>query len=279
MNERENKKRLYIKWSIVALLLLATLLSVFVVAGRVGDPARHRAELDMLAQKKMTVLSLTGSATAAATAIAAVPGDATTPVADKLADLTSYFLIALAAIYIEEYLVTLTGYAAFLILLPAAFLFAIAGILLEKRSFIARGARIGLIGLVIALVIPMSIKLSNTIEQTMETSVATTMDEAQEITDEINENRDSEGNFFQQALEKIKGGVTGLIEKGEELLNKFIETIAVMLVTSCVLPVAVLLFIIWLLKMLLGGAGGTSPGAVDRLFQKRTRHSTESRES
>lgn len=65
---------------------------------------------------------MTATSAAAATAIAAVPGDATTPVANKLADLTSYFLIILMVIFLEKYLVTLTGYAAFNSLIPVAVL-------------------------------------------------------------------------------------------------------------------------------------------------------------
>ena len=78
------------------------------------------------------------------------------------------------------------------------------------------------------------------------------MQEAEDITDEINENTDSEGNILEQALSKIKNGVSGLLEKGEQLLNRFIETIAVMLVTSCLIPIAVLLFVLWFVKLLFG---------------------------
>lgn len=268
----------YMKWLIVAALLLAMVLSMTVVAKALSDPARHQKELAVLGEKKATVLRLTGAATAAATAIAAVPGDATTPVADKLADLTSYFLIALAAVYVEEYFVTLSAYAAFFVLLPAAFLLAIIGILLKKGSFIAKSARIGIIGVVIYLVIPVSITVSGVVERTMETSVDATVEEAQEIADEINENTDEEGNILTKAWDKITGGVTGLVEKGEQVLNEFIETIAVMLVTSCVLPVGVLLFIVWLLKLLLGTQNSGHPAWAERLFKRRPHRRTREEE-
>ena len=38
----------------------------------------------------------------------------------------------------------------------------------------------------------------------------------------------------------------------ENTLNRFIEAIAVMLVTSCVIPILVLLFFVWLVKLVLG---------------------------
>ena len=80
----------------------------------------------------------------------------------------------------------------------------------------------------------------------------TTIKEAQDITDEIDESSDSEGNILDQAISKIKGGISGLLEKGEELLNRFIEAIAVMMVTSCLIPIVVLLFAFWIIRMLFG---------------------------
>ena len=38
----------------------------------------------------------------------------------------------------------------------------------------------------------------------------------------------------------------------EKTLNDFIEALAVMLVTSCVIPVLVLLFFVWITKVILG---------------------------
>ena len=43
-----------------------------------------------------------------------------------------------------------------------------------------------------------------------------------------------------------------MLEKGEELLNRFIEAIAVMMVTSCLIPIVVLLFAFWIIRMLFG---------------------------
>ena len=47
--------------------------------------------------------------------------------------------------------------------------------------------------------------------------------EAEEITEEINESTDSDGNIIEQALDKLAGGVSGLLDKGEQILNQFIK--------------------------------------------------------
>ena len=240
------------KIAVVLAALVVLIFSMTVVTKAATDPANHTKTLEALDEKKADVLKLTASSAAASTAIAAIPGDATTPVANKLADLTSYFLIILMVVFLEKYLVTLTGYAAFFILIPAACVLIAAGVCLGRRGLKILAAKIAVFGLVIFLIIPMSMQVSSIIEDTYESTLETTVQEAEDITDEINENTDSEGNILEQALTKIKNGVSGLLEKGEQLLNRFIETIAVMLVTSCLIPIAVLLFVLWFVKMLFG---------------------------
>ena len=269
MNKNEIVKKKYSKKiAIVAILLVVGIFSMTIVSKVASDPAHHTKTIESLDEKKVTVLKLTATSTAAATAIAAIPGDATTPIANKLADLTSYFLIILMVVFVEKYLVTLTGYAAFFILIPIACLALAAGVCLEKTFLKILAAKIAAAGLVIFLIIPVSMKVSDIIEQTYETSMEVTMEEAQTIADEINENTDSEGNILEKAWKKIQGGISGVIDKGENLLNNFIETIAVMMVTSCVIPIVVLLFTSWLVKTLFGIQINTSAVLPKRISKK-----------
>lgn len=190
------------------------ILSMTVVSKVAGDPENHRKTIESLDEKKEDVLKLTATSAAASTALAAIPGDATTPVANKLADLTSYFLIILMVVFLEKYLVTLTGYAAFTILIPIACVLLAAGICANKAVLKMLAAKIALFAAVIFLVIPFSMKVSSIIEETYEVSMEATVKEAEDLTDEINENTDSEGNIIEKALSKIKDGVTGLLDKG-----------------------------------------------------------------
>ena len=50
----------------------------------------------------------------------------------------------------------------------------------------------------------------------------------------------------------IKNGVSDITDKVENVINQFIEVLAVMLVTSCVIPILVLVFFFWLAKSMLG---------------------------
>ncbi|XCP85798.1 hypothetical protein ABXS75_03075 [Roseburia hominis] len=266
------------KIAMVAVLIVVAIFSMTVVSKIASDPANHSKTIESLDEKKATVLKLTATSTAAASAIAAIPGDATTPVANKLADLSSYFLIILMVVFVEKYLVTLTGYATFFILIPLACALLALGLCLNKNVLKLLALKVALCGLIIFFILPVSMKVTDKIEQTYESSLETTLEDAENMTEEINENTDSEGNILEKALKKIQGGISGVIEKGENLLNNFIESIAVMLVTSCVIPVVVLLFAVWLVKMLFGIQINVSPDLPKRISKKVTNRKEVKRE-
>lgn len=246
------KKNHVKKLALVGMALVIMLFSMTILSKAASAPENHKKTIAALDEKRADVLKLTAASAGAATAIAAIPGDSTTPVANKLADLASYFLIILMVIFLEKYLVTLTGYAAFFILIPAACILFAAGICLNRTFLKVLAAKIAVFGLVIFTMIPLSIKVSGMIEETYETSMETTLEEAQDLTAEINDNTDSEGNVLDKLVSKIKDGVSGLMKKGETLLNHFIEAIAVMMVTSCLIPIVVLLFMLWLVRIVFG---------------------------
>lgn len=83
------------RWIAVAALVVIALLSVFVLAGRLSDPTFHAASIAALDEKKVTVTELTAAVAAGSVIISAVPGDATTPIANQVAEMATYLLILL----------------------------------------------------------------------------------------------------------------------------------------------------------------------------------------
>ena len=53
----------------------------------------------------------------------------------------------------------------------------------------------------------------------------------------------------------IAGGINGLTERLQKILNNLIEGIAVMIVTSCLIPIVVMLFFSWIIKAIVAEAG------------------------
>lgn len=253
MNEKVNASMLIgVK---VAVLAVIALLSIFVVSKYAASPEFHAETIEALDEKRSTVMELTAATTATSVAITMLPGDAATPIAEQLADLSAGFLVVFCAIYLEKYLVTITGFVAFKFLIPAACVLLIVETFWRNHTLRQVAGKLAAFGIAIVLVIPASVAVSNLIETTYESSIQETIDLAQETAEEIEDNSEAEEEktgIIAGLISKVESTVTGVTDKVENVLNNFIEALAVMLVTSCVIPVLVILFFIWLMRLLLG---------------------------
>lgn len=245
-----NKSKKMIK---AVIPLIIALISMFGVARYAASPEFHAKTIASLDDKKTTVMELTAASTAASAAITLIPGDTATPIADKLADFSTYFLVVLCAIYLEKYLVTITGYVAFVILIPAACVLLSINVFTENSAWKYFAKKLIVFALAIVLVIPASVKISNMIEKTYNTSIEKTIESAKETTEEVKEETKKEKDgVISGIITSVKDGVSDITKKVENTLNNFIEALAVMLVTSCVIPIVVMLFFVWLVKGVLG---------------------------
>lgn len=270
----ENEKQKKILFALIPIVI--ALLSFFVIARFTSSTEFNAKTIQSLDDKKTTVMELTAASTAASAAITLIPGDVGTPIANKLADLSSYFLIVLCAIYLEKYLVTITGYAAFKILVPIACVFFSGYLLWRKEILRVVAQKFLLFGLAVYLVIPASVKVADMIETTYASSIESTIETAKQTTDEIesetgqsgqpddnnsneksqsdsdSDSKENAGGFFSGLFNKVQEGVSTATANVENVLNNFIEALAILLVTSCLIPILVLIFFVWLVKMLLG---------------------------
>lgn len=241
------------------LLILAALLSAFVLSKYAASPEFHQKTIEALDEKRTTVMELTAASTAASAAITLLPGDTATPIAEKLIDLSSYFLLVVCAIYLEKYLVTMTGYAAFAVLIPLACVLLAANVFVKSGTWNRIAVKLIAFALAIFFVIPASVAVSDLIERTYESSIQHTLTSAKEATEIIEDGTEdaakAEEGLLAGLASKVSGlkeSMSGMMEKAEKILNDFIEALAVMLVTSCVIPVLVLLFFVWITKVILG---------------------------
>lgn len=274
-NHKQAEQRERIRWIVSILIpLLCALLSFCVIAKYTSSPTMkiNAHAIQSLDDKKTTALELTAAATAASAAITLIPGDAGTPIAgdagtpiaDKLADLSSYFLIVVCAIYLEKYLVTITGLAAFKLLIPIGCILLSLCFGFKKDLGRTIACKLVLFGLAVYLVVPVSVRVADLIDATYGASMENTIASAKQATDEIKGEADTQSqessgsdtggksSFWSGLVDKVEDTVTGAKVNLENTLNRFIEAIAVMLVTSCVIPILVLLFFVWLVKLVLG---------------------------
>ena len=125
--------------------------------------------------------------------------------------------------------------------------------------------------------IPASVKVSDMIETTYAASIESTIDTAKQATDEIesetgeadtkndadtskngtdDSQKESSGGFLSGLFSKVQEGASTATSNVENVLNHFVEALAILLVTSCLIPILVVIFFIWLVKMVLGQKHG-----------------------
>ena len=276
-------------------LLLAAILSITVVGKYASAPENHQKTIASLDEKKQTVMELTAASTVTSALITLLPGDTATPIADKMADVSGYLLVVLCAIYLEKYLVTITGYVAFTYLIPIACGLWILNLVFENATVRKLAAKLAVFGIAIFLVVPASVKISDLIGDTYQAQIDATIEDAKN-TQNILENSDlvndtsatetgtgttgaatantqeknnsesgSASNIFDWAkdaissakdsvanvVENVTVSTEDLVQKVENSLNHFIEAVAVMIITSCVIPMLVLLLFFWMVKIVL----------------------------
>lgn len=242
------------KTMFVAFLVLVAILSMFVVAPKVAQSDYTASIIHSIDEKAETVLKLSASSTLASVGVSAIPGDTATPIADKLADLTKYFLLILCVLYTEKYLLTLIGVGFFKYLVPALCLISIILVFWSPAALTRARRKLLAFGLVALLAIPTGILISDSIYGQFESSIGDTLATAEELnakTEGLSQ-ADNDATYIEKWLNKISETASGLTDKAANALNRFIESIAVLIVTTCIIPVLILLLFIWLTKLIFG---------------------------
>ena len=266
------------RFFLLLVLLLISLISVFILESWAASPEFQEHTITSLDEKKKDVQELTAAATAASVGISLLPGDAATPVADKMADLSTYMLLILCAIYLEKYLVTVMGMVTFHYAVPIAMGFMGLSLFWRKQMCRRIAWRILLFGLALFSVIPVSVRITDIIENTYTSSVEKTVEAANQFSEEVekqntaeDENSKNEADEDEEKglLDRIKeipstlsesasDVVTSVTKVSEEkikeletMLNNFLESIAVMIITSCVIPILILVIFFYLIKLVL----------------------------
>lgn len=231
--------------------IVIALISILIVSKFAMSPAFHAKTIAALDAKKTDVMKLTAASTGISTAITLLPGDVASPIADRLMDLSGWFLLVICAIYIEKYLLIITGFLTFVFLIPASCILYATNVFWKNPVFYVIAKKLLALGLALFCAIPLSVKLSNIIEDTYNYSVESTVSSASDLTEELEEDASDKKFSISNVISNAKESINKVIDKATNTLNDIIEHLAVMIVTSCVIPIAVLMFFIWLIRTIL----------------------------
>lgn len=236
----------------LVLFIVLAVLSAGYLSPYASSAAFHSASIATLEEQKQTAMSLTATVTAASYAVSSLPNDTATPIAEQLADLTGPLLVVVCVIYLEKFLLTTTGFVSFSILVPLSCL--LFGVNLFRPGQALRGWAIKamILALLLFAMVPAGVTITNLVQETFEESIDQTFATADRFTEEVENAQKEDSNAFVQFFESIGESVVKLFDMAKNVLSTLTDVIAVLLITTCAIPLLTLLFFVWMIRILLG---------------------------
>lgn len=243
--------------AIVFILALTIILSCTVLGNKLTDPATYSHTIEVLDENRTTVLGLSAASAAASAAVSALPDDICSPLAQEISEFTTWFLLILSVIYLEKYLLTIFGAAACYLLIPIGCGALLTNCFFPKSILQSIGTKLVAFGAALLLVIPTSVWISDQINAIYAKSIEVTVQSAGAVSENLigemsgeNEENTTVIDEAKAILGDVSGSVAGVIDQFRNVLNRFIEATAVMIVTTCLIPILVILFFAWIVKTL-----------------------------
>lgn len=257
-------------------LLFIALFSILVVSRIVTAPNFNAATIESLDDKKVTVMKLAATAAASSTVLSFLPGDAAISIANQIAELASYFIVILGAILLEKVLIAVVGYVSFTFIIPFACLLGISYLYKKKDVLLNLAIKLAIFGIILFIAIPASIRVSDLIYDSYQASIEQTFETAKQNKEYIEEKKkdlsvedqnwmEKFGDYLSNLTSKIGSDISSMVKKGEDTLTAFLDAIAVLIITSCVIPIVVILIFAWIIKILFS----FESNGMSTIFQKK----------
>ncbi|WP_299091334.1 hypothetical protein [uncultured Microbacterium sp.] len=275
----ESPRRNWARINVIAGGLLAfAVLSIFVLSRLTADPVLLGGVRNSLNDQQATVGGLAAGATALSAALSLVPQGALEPLANQLADVSGWFVVIIASIILQKILITVAGPVAFGLIVPLACVLGIIALYTRRVAFRSLSIRFAAFGLVLCFAVPASILISNALTSTyagLTSAGAAAEDAADEAEDAIAEDAaaaeeaakpaddgddsllDSVGDWISGAADDVGDAVGGALNSLNDIkddavgaLNSYMEKFALLVVTTCVIPLLVMLLLGWVIKLL-----------------------------
>lgn len=247
------QKKSNLWWKTIVLVLCAAL-----ILSNVDDPLRFfRACVDSVEKKTETVLVLVKSSSSASTIITMIPNDVGMPIAEQLAQLSKYYIFVLSTLYLEKSLLPVLAWVS-----PCLGILAVLLLIFGKspanRKWSRRIACSFLaLSIVLPAMIPAGIFISDQVEALYSNPIAATVEEVTGIEKELEALGAEEGsekektgvwNAVTRAFKKVVNDFSDMKEWAKAVLNNYIKSLAIILVTHCVIPIVTVLFLFILSK-------------------------------
>jgi len=235
---------------LLAILVLLIVVSVTIGNDKLSSPEFHSKTIRVLNEQKAEALTLSVSVTAASTALSTLPDDMASPIADELADLSLPLFMIVAIIYLEIFLLTTFGWITSTFMFPAACMLMICFILCRKEFLLVWIKKIMVLSLALIMLIPVSAAITAQIENTYSETVDQKLHAASHIAS-IAESEEEDTNAILSFFSGLADNVASMVDAARNMLSTLVDAVAVLLITSCIIPVITLLLFLQAIRIAL----------------------------
>lgn len=238
----------------ILILALIGVFSFFVVTSWLPNRSFIQESIESVEESSNTVMKFSAATLSTSLAISALPDDFATPLADSLADMNIYFIAILVMLHFEQLLIRYGVKLAFAIAIPAACGIGILSILLKKDMLKGIAARVAVLGLAVALVVPCSTHITNYVAADLTAYVENTIADTEDGADKLNEAMEG-GSEEQTIFEKLSdlfqtaiNDMSNLMSHFQNTIRKCMNSIAILILTNCLMPLVNFFILKWVLK-------------------------------
>ena len=256
VENRFDTDKIIVKAVKILFAVFIMVISICIFADKVPEMEYVTSSIENLDESRDRVMTFSGATLTASTAISLLPKDWANPLANSLADMNKYFIVIFAVIFLEKLIVIEGIKISFTYILPAACALYILFELLQKEKIKEWAIKIAILGIAVVCVIPFSIHFTGNVSEDYLAYVDETIEEANAGAEkiyeikEVNEDEDTFLDKISDVFVNAYQGVKDLFTYFNNLTKRCINSIAIIMVITFVLPMLTLVFFRWLLKEL-----------------------------
>ena len=254
----DGKRKFIGKGCLIALFIILMILSLTVFRPVLTNQTTYAEQAAYLNEKAANAKMLCLGSTSASLIVSMLPDDAGTPIANELANFSGYLLLVISAVFLEQYLLTTIGFVASTFIFPLGCICAICATIAAsgtKVKWKEYAFRLLIFSICIVLVIPVGCMCGRAIELANADSIEMALNDARNANEMVESIPVEEGNknIFDKVGDFFSGlwkSATEAYEWAKTVVNNFMSSIAVMLVTTIVIPILMFFCFIWLIRFL-----------------------------
>jgi len=243
----------------LAKILFFVFIAIFsftVLARKIPETQVMQNTMEHLEHNQNIIMAFSGASLGISLGMSALPNDFGNPPANTISNLNTYFVLLFAIIFVEKLIIIEGTKISLTYIIPAACILYIMAILTTKETFKNMASKFLILGISLIIVIPASTYFTEVTCDNYIAYVTETIEEANAGANKLNEimsTSNEDATFFDKLSEAFKTSIQGiadLLTYFKNVIKKCVNSVAILIVTNCVLPFMMLLFFRWLLNEL-----------------------------